>query len=199
MDDEEDNDDEDLYADLPDDAEAEEAAAEQRALLMSFETQHRDEAARHFMHAERSAAAERLGGAQATAHANAHRRNIEAARAAMVVAEQRLAEGIGAGASVGGSGTPSPRKPVPYIPTRHGRSARRRGGRWSHSSRMPSAAAASGWRRSTIAATVTTHARPTTALAHQTMCHHHRTPKPPATMTPSFRYRLVLVKFRRIM
>jgi hypothetical protein len=41
------------------------------------------------MHAERRAAAERLGDTQATARATAHRRNIEAARAA---AEQCLAE-----------------------------------------------------------------------------------------------------------
>jgi hypothetical protein len=51
--------------------------------------QHRDEAARYFMHAERRAAAEMLGDAQATPRATAHLRNIEAARVAV---EQRLAE-----------------------------------------------------------------------------------------------------------
>jgi hypothetical protein len=54
--------------------------------------QHRDKAARHFMHAERRVAAERLGDTQATAHATTHLRNLEAARAAMAVAEQRLTE-----------------------------------------------------------------------------------------------------------
>jgi hypothetical protein len=44
------------------------------------------------MHVERRAAAERLGDAQATARANAHRRNIEATKAALATAEQRLAK-----------------------------------------------------------------------------------------------------------
>jgi hypothetical protein len=92
VDEEEDSCEEELYTGLPDDAAAEEATAEQRALLVSLEMQHRDKAARHFMHAERRVAAERLGDTQATAHATAHLRNLEAARAAMAVAEQRLAE-----------------------------------------------------------------------------------------------------------
>jgi hypothetical protein len=57
----------------------------------------RDEAATHFMHIERRAAAERLADAQATARSTAHRRNLEAARAAMVAAEQCLAEADQAG------------------------------------------------------------------------------------------------------
>jgi hypothetical protein len=90
VDDEEDSDEEELYAGLPDDAAAREATAEQRTLLASFETQHRDESAWHFMHAWRTVAAKRLGDAQATAHATAHRRNIEAARAAMAAAKEQL-------------------------------------------------------------------------------------------------------------
>jgi hypothetical protein len=41
----EDSDEEEFLAQLPTDAEAEEAAAEQRAILASFETQRRDRAA----------------------------------------------------------------------------------------------------------------------------------------------------------
>jgi hypothetical protein len=44
------------------------------------------------MHAERRAAAAIQADMQATAHTDAHRRNLEAARTAMVVAEQSLAE-----------------------------------------------------------------------------------------------------------
>jgi hypothetical protein len=71
---------------------AEEATAEQRALLSSFKMQCHDKAAQHFMHAERMAAAERLGDARATARANTHHHNIEAAKAVMEAGEQRLAE-----------------------------------------------------------------------------------------------------------
>jgi hypothetical protein len=41
-DEEEDSDDDEFFADLPTDVELEEPVAEQRAILMSFETQHRD-------------------------------------------------------------------------------------------------------------------------------------------------------------
>jgi hypothetical protein len=75
---------------LLDDGEAEEDAMEQRALLVSFEMRCRGKAARHFMVAERRAAAERVAEAQATARATAHRRNIEVARSAAAVTEQRL-------------------------------------------------------------------------------------------------------------
>jgi hypothetical protein len=76
----EDEEDDDDFADLPDDDKAEEAAAEQRTLVVSFETQYRDEAARHFMVAERSATANRLTEVQAAAHAATHHRNVEVAR-----------------------------------------------------------------------------------------------------------------------
>jgi hypothetical protein len=72
------------------DAEAEEAAAEQRAIIASFKKQHRDRAAQELMAAERRAAAARLAEDHAAARADAHCRNIEVARAAMVEAERRL-------------------------------------------------------------------------------------------------------------
>jgi hypothetical protein len=81
-----------IFVDLPDDGEAEEAAIEQRSLLVSFETQFRDEVARQFMVAERRATAKRVAEAQAAARSAAHRRNIEAARAAMAVNERHLNE-----------------------------------------------------------------------------------------------------------
>jgi hypothetical protein len=109
---------------LPDDGAAEEAAAEQ--LLTSFEMQCRDEAARYFMHVERRAAAERLADAQETACATAHRRNLEAAMAAMAAAEQRL---VGADRSGGLASVAEARhhheNQYPCLPTSHGRSARR--------------------------------------------------------------------------
>jgi hypothetical protein len=86
----EDSDDKEFNAGQPTDEEAEEAAAEQRAILASFETRHRDESAWQFMLAERRAvAAARLADTQAVARAEAHRRNLEAMRAEV---EQRLAE-----------------------------------------------------------------------------------------------------------
>jgi hypothetical protein len=72
------------------DAEAEEAAAEKRAILASFEMQRRDRVAQELMAAERRAAAARLAEDHTAAHADAHRLNIEAARAAMAEAEKRL-------------------------------------------------------------------------------------------------------------
>jgi hypothetical protein len=72
------------------DAEAEEATVEQRAILASFEMQRRDRVAPELMAAERRAAAARLAEDHAAARADAHRRNINAARTAMAEAEQRL-------------------------------------------------------------------------------------------------------------
>jgi hypothetical protein len=79
------------------DAEAEEAAAEQREILASFETQRHDQSAQDLMAAERSAAAARLTEEHAAALPDAHRRNIEAARVAMAAAEQRFAQADVAG------------------------------------------------------------------------------------------------------
>jgi hypothetical protein len=87
---EEDSDDKELLAELPTDAEAEEAATEQRVIVASFETQRHDRAALELMAAERRAAAARLAEDHAAARADAHRRNIEAARAVMAEAERGL-------------------------------------------------------------------------------------------------------------
>jgi hypothetical protein len=46
---EEDSDDEEFFANLPTDAEPEEATAEQRTILALFETRHRDRSAQEFM------------------------------------------------------------------------------------------------------------------------------------------------------
>jgi hypothetical protein len=86
----EDSDDEELLAELPTDAEAEEAAAEQRAIVALFETQRRDRVAQELMAAERRVVAERLAEDHAVTRADAHCHNIEAARAAMVEAERGL-------------------------------------------------------------------------------------------------------------
>jgi hypothetical protein len=87
---EEDSDDEEFLAELPTDAEAEEAATEQRAIIALFKTQCRDRAVQEPMAAQRRAAAARLAEDHTAARADAHRRNIEAARAAMAEAERRL-------------------------------------------------------------------------------------------------------------
>jgi hypothetical protein len=87
---EEDSDDEEFLTELPTDTEAEEAATEKRAIIASFETQHRDRAVQELMAAERRAAAARLAEDHTAARADAHRRNIEAARAAMAEAERCL-------------------------------------------------------------------------------------------------------------
>jgi hypothetical protein len=55
------------YLELPTDEEAVESAAEQRALMASFETQRRDESAWRFMEAERRATAGNLAAAHQSA------------------------------------------------------------------------------------------------------------------------------------
>jgi hypothetical protein len=89
---EEDFDEEEFLAQLPTDAEAEaeEAAAKQRTIVASFETQCRDRSAQELMAADRRAAPARLAEDHAAARADAHRHNIKAARATMAEAEQRL-------------------------------------------------------------------------------------------------------------
>jgi hypothetical protein len=66
------------YLELPTDEEAAESAAEQRALMASFETQRRDEAAWHLMAAERRAAADDLAAANQVARQSAYLRNLAA-------------------------------------------------------------------------------------------------------------------------
>jgi hypothetical protein len=68
----------------------EEAAAEQRAIVASFETQRRDRAVQELMAAERRAAAARLAEDHAATRADAHRRKIKAVRATMAEAETGL-------------------------------------------------------------------------------------------------------------
>jgi hypothetical protein len=85
-----DSDDEEFLAELPMDAEAEKAAAEQRAIVALFEMQRRDRAAQELMATERRVAVARLAEDHTAARADAHRRNIEVARAAMAEAKRCL-------------------------------------------------------------------------------------------------------------
>jgi hypothetical protein len=91
-DEEEDSDNEEFLAQLPTNAEAEDAA-EQRAILVSFETQRHDQSEQKLMAAERRAVAARMAEEHAAARADAHRHNIEAARAAMADVAGGLATG----------------------------------------------------------------------------------------------------------
>jgi hypothetical protein len=71
---EEDSDYEEFLAELPTDAEAEEAAVEQRAIIASFEMQRHDRAAQELMATKRGAAAARLAEDHTATRADAHRR-----------------------------------------------------------------------------------------------------------------------------
>jgi hypothetical protein len=73
------------YLKLPTDEEAAESAAEQRALMASFETQRHDEAARRLMAAERRAAADDLAAANQVARQSAYLRNLAAVDKVRVV------------------------------------------------------------------------------------------------------------------
>jgi hypothetical protein len=64
------------YLELPTDEEAAEFAAEQRALIASFETQRRDEAARRLMAAERRAATDELATSHQSARQSAYHCNL---------------------------------------------------------------------------------------------------------------------------
>jgi hypothetical protein len=66
------------YLELPTDEEAAESAAEQRALMASFETQHRDKSARRFMAAERRATADDLAAEHCRSRRSAHIRTLAA-------------------------------------------------------------------------------------------------------------------------
>jgi hypothetical protein len=78
----------------------------------------RDEAADQFMHDERMEAAARLAEDHAAARASAHRRNLEAAKAA---AEQCLTEADRGWRRLAITAKTS----TPFLPTSHGRSDRR--------------------------------------------------------------------------
>jgi hypothetical protein len=98
------------YLELPTDEEAAESAAEQRALMASFEAEHRDESARRLMAAERRAAADRLVASQQRVCQSAYLRNMAAAAEARRAAERRQQEEERARGSDVGKGT---RAPVP--------------------------------------------------------------------------------------
>jgi hypothetical protein len=104
-----DNDDLDanFLADLPTIAEA---AAERRALMASFETQHCDQSARQLMVAERRASMDRLAAAQQRARHSAHHCNMAAAMGGGGTAPG--GEGSGEGNNSVGEGK-SARAPVP--------------------------------------------------------------------------------------
>jgi hypothetical protein len=75
------------YLELPTDEEVAESAVEQRALMMSFETQRRNESGRRLMAAKRRAAADELVVSQQSARQSAYLHNLAAedeARAAAV-------------------------------------------------------------------------------------------------------------------
>jgi hypothetical protein len=77
------------YLELPTDEEVAESAAEQRALMASFEMQRRDEAARRLMAAERSAAADDLAAVHQSARQSAYLRNLAVADELRAVAAAR--------------------------------------------------------------------------------------------------------------
>jgi hypothetical protein len=183
---EEDTDDEEFFTDLPTDTEAEETVAEQRAILAPFETWRRKETTQQFMAAERRAAAARLADEHATARANAHRRNIEATRAAMVVAEQRLAQADRAeGLATVAAKRQRRENQYPLLRSTRGPSGRRNAAPSPPSSRTPSATVAGVCRRRAVAAAgwfPADQGSSMTAQGRPTLHHHraHRAPTPPA-------------------
>jgi hypothetical protein len=77
------------YLELPTDEEATESDAEQRALMASFETQHRDEAARCLMAVERRVAADDLAAAHQSTRQSAYLCNLAVADDLRAVAAGR--------------------------------------------------------------------------------------------------------------
>jgi hypothetical protein len=77
------------YFELPTDQEAAESAAEQRALMASFETQRHDESAQHLMAAGRREAAGDLVAVHRSARQSAYLRNLVAADELRAVAVGR--------------------------------------------------------------------------------------------------------------
>jgi hypothetical protein len=80
------------YLELPTDEEAMESAAEQRALMASFETQRRNESARRLMAAERRAAADDLAAAHQSARQSAYLQNLAADKLRVVAAGRQPRE-----------------------------------------------------------------------------------------------------------
>jgi hypothetical protein len=77
------------YLELPTDEEVAESAAEQRALMASFETQRRDESARRLMAAERRAVADDLAAAHQSSRRSAYLWNLAVADKLRAVAAGR--------------------------------------------------------------------------------------------------------------
>jgi hypothetical protein len=103
------------YLKLPTDEAAAESVAEQRALMVSFETQRHDGAARRLMTIERRAAADRLATMQQRARHSGHRCNTAAAVEARVAVGWRLQEKeqVRAAALRGRASTTTPSRPTP--------------------------------------------------------------------------------------
>jgi hypothetical protein len=78
-----------VYLELLTDEEAVESAAEQRVLMSSFETQHRDESDRHLMAVERRAAMDELAASQQSARQAAYLHNLAAEDEARAAAAGR--------------------------------------------------------------------------------------------------------------
>jgi hypothetical protein len=98
-----------VYLELPTDEEAVESAAEQRALMASFEMQRRDDAARRLMAVETRAVEEDLAAVHQSAHQSAYLHNVAAADKLRAVAAGRRSletgnHGCSGGSSTGGSG-----------------------------------------------------------------------------------------------
>jgi hypothetical protein len=201
---EEDSDEEEFLAQLPTDAEAaEEAIAEQRAILASFETQRRDQSTQELMAAEGRPAVARLAEEHAAARADAHRGNIEAGRATMAASEQHLfqVDVIGGLATVAAEPINVSISTL-FHPSTHRCNERRSATPSPPSSRTPSAAAVRACRRSAIATS-----GPMTELGRPTLHRHHhrvhREPTPPAgtpmkTSSFSFIYYILLYYVKTI-
>jgi hypothetical protein len=80
------------YVELPTDEEAVESAAEQRALVASFEMQRRDEVGRRLMAAERRAATDDLAAAHQSTRQSAYLRNLAATDELRAVAAGRRSQ-----------------------------------------------------------------------------------------------------------
>jgi hypothetical protein len=104
------------------------------------------------MAAERQAAAARLADAHATAHADAHCRNIEVARATTAASEQRLAQADRAGGlTMVAAEHQHCKNQYPWLCSTHGPSDRRNAAPSPPSSTTPSAAIASVCQRRVVA------------------------------------------------
>jgi hypothetical protein len=138
----------------------------------------RDEMMQQFMAVERRTAVPRLADAHATARVDAHCHNIEAARAAMAAAEQRLAQADRAGGLAMVATERQCRKnQYPWHCSTHGPSGRRNVAHSPPSSTTPSAAITSVCQRRAVAIAGWF---PADQAHGSSMLLHHRAPTPPA-------------------